>query len=82
MRTGIALGSNMADRLDLLRRARDSVMALESISGPLLQSPIYETEPVDTAPGAAPFLNAVIEVTFDGTPISLLDSLRGIEKSP
>lgn len=79
MRSGIALGSNLGDRLANLRDARDAVLALPGVSGPARLSKIYETEPVGTEPDAGAFLNAVIEVEFEGQPIDLLDSLQGIE---
>ena len=40
---------------------------------------IYETEPVGCEPGAASFLNAVIEFSYEGTPLQLFDQLRQIE---
>jgi 2-amino-4-hydroxy-6-hydroxymethyldihydropteridine diphosphokinase len=79
MRAGIALGSNLGDRLANLRAGRDAILKSPGIAGPMLASAAYETEPVDTAPGARPFLNAVIEVEFTGEPAALLRGLRGIE---
>jgi 2-amino-4-hydroxy-6-hydroxymethyldihydropteridine diphosphokinase len=55
------------------------VRALPRVSGPERASRIYETEPVGTEPGAGAFLNAVIEIEFEGPPISLLDHLQAIE---
>ena len=79
MRTGIALGSNLGDRLAHLRAGRDRLMSAAGVIGPALCSRIYETEPVGGEPGAAAFLNAVIEVDFCGQPIDLLDALQQIE---
>lgn len=79
MRAGIALGSNLGDRLTQLRLARSRVVTLQSIDEPVLSSAIYETDPVDTDPGSHPFLNAVIEVEFEGHPVALMDSLQQIE---
>jgi 2-amino-4-hydroxy-6-hydroxymethyldihydropteridine diphosphokinase len=45
----------------------------------VLASPIYETEPVDCEPGAAGFLNAVIEFSYDGSPEQLFEALRKTE---
>lgn len=78
MRTGIALGSNVGDRLQNLRDARAELAAI--LAEPLQASRVYETEPVDALPGAAHFLNAVIEGEFHGQPVSLLDQLHEIEK--
>lgn len=79
MRAGIAFGSNVGDRLAHLQCARAEVLALAQLSGPILASPVYETEPVGMAPGAAAFLNAVMEVEFAGNPLSLLPALGAIE---
>lgn len=79
MRTGIALGSNVGDRLAQLRSGRDAVLRISGVSGPALSSRVYETEPVGTGPDAGAFLNAVIEVEFAGHPMALLDSLQAIE---
>jgi 2-amino-4-hydroxy-6-hydroxymethyldihydropteridine diphosphokinase len=79
MRTGIALGSNLGDREANLRAGREAVLGLPGVSGPILSSRLYETEPVGTGPDANRFLNAVIEVEYSGQPISLLDGLQGVE---
>jgi 2-amino-4-hydroxy-6-hydroxymethyldihydropteridine diphosphokinase len=79
MRTGIAFGSNLGDRLDNLSRARKAVEALAGITGPLIASRVYETEPIDTDPDASAFLNAVMEVEFQGHPLALLEALQSIE---
>jgi 2-amino-4-hydroxy-6-hydroxymethyldihydropteridine diphosphokinase len=79
MRAGIALGSNLGDRLANLQAARSAVLALQSVRTPVNSSPIYETDPVNSGADAAPFLNAVIEVEYDGPPILLLDGLQRIE---
>jgi 2-amino-4-hydroxy-6-hydroxymethyldihydropteridine diphosphokinase len=79
MRTGIALGSNLGDRLANLRAGREAVMRLAGVSGTPLCSRVYETEPVGTGPDAGRFLNAVIEVEFTGQPMALLDALQEIE---
>ncbi len=79
MRAGIAFGSNVGDRLAHLRHARAEVLALPQVSGPLLASHVYQTEPVGTEPHAGAFLNAVVEVEFDDHPVSLLAALGAIE---
>lgn len=79
MRTGIALGSNLGDRLSHLRAGRNAVLRIPGVSLPLLCSRVYETEPVGSGPGAGAFLNAVIEVEFAGQAIDLLESLQEIE---
>ena len=81
MRTAIALGSNLGDRLANLTAGREAVLRLPGISAPVLQSRVYETEPVGTGPDAGPFLNAVIEVEFSADPFALLAALRSIESA-
>ena len=79
MRVGIALGSNLGDRLENLRRARECVQRIPGVSGPLNASRIYETEPVNSGPDAGAYLNAVLEVEYHGQPSALLDALQTIE---
>ena len=80
MRVGIALGSNLDDRLENLRAARRHLFALHEDRGPFLCSRIYETEPVDCPPGSAPFLNAAIELACTLPPLDLLKKLQRIEQ--
>lgn len=79
MRAGIALGSNLGDRIAHLRTGRDEVLRVTGVSSPLLSSRVYETEPIGSGPDAGAFLNAVIEVEFAGQPIDLLEGLQDIE---
>jgi 2-amino-4-hydroxy-6-hydroxymethyldihydropteridine diphosphokinase len=81
MRTGVALGSNLGDRLENLRAARRQIIELDWIRPPVLSAGIYETEPVDCEPGASKFLNTVIEFDFEGDPVQLLEQLARIEES-
>jgi 2-amino-4-hydroxy-6-hydroxymethyldihydropteridine diphosphokinase len=80
MRAGIALGSNVGDRLNNVRLARDQIRALHGGDEPMRCSRVYETEPVGCPPGTAPFLNAVIEIDFYGAPHELFAALRETEK--
>jgi 2-amino-4-hydroxy-6-hydroxymethyldihydropteridine diphosphokinase len=80
MRCGIALGSNIGDRLANLREGCRRAHLLHEL-GPSGVSPIYETTPVDCEPGTMPYLNAVIEINFTGPPVALLDRLLEIEKA-
>jgi 2-amino-4-hydroxy-6-hydroxymethyldihydropteridine diphosphokinase len=81
MRAGVALGSNLSDRLQYLRMARQAIDEMEGVMPPLLASAIYETDPVDCEEGAGKFLNAVVEFGYDGRPADLLQGLRQIEAS-
>ena len=79
MRTAVALGSNIGDRLENLHVARQQILNLIEIQPPVLSSAIYETDPVDCEPGAPKFLNAVIEFGYNGDPLQLLKKLKGVE---
>jgi 2-amino-4-hydroxy-6-hydroxymethyldihydropteridine diphosphokinase len=80
MRTAVALGSNIGDRLANLHAARRFILGLAGVKGPVLSSAIYETEPVDCEPGAAKFLNAAVEFEYAGDPAHLLEQLIQIEE--
>jgi 2-amino-4-hydroxy-6-hydroxymethyldihydropteridine diphosphokinase len=81
MRTAVALGSNLGDRLENLRAARRQIIKLGDVRPPVFSAGIYETEPVDCEPGASKFLNTVIEFDFEGDPGQLLEQLARIEES-
>jgi 2-amino-4-hydroxy-6-hydroxymethyldihydropteridine diphosphokinase len=81
MRTAVALGSNLSDRLENLRAARQRISELANVRPPILSSAIYETEPIDCEPGAAKFLNAVVEFDYEGDSIHLLEQMLHIEES-
>lgn len=76
-RYGIALGSNLGDRLVNLQRARDAIV--ESGAVGLIQGKIYETPPVDCPEGSGSFLNTVVEVGSPLEPLELLRDLQQIE---
>lgn len=80
MRIGIAVGSNLGDRLANLQMARERIVDLAA-GKPILASSVYETEAVDCEPDAGKFLNAVIEIEYDGDPTELLKKLITIEES-
>jgi 2-amino-4-hydroxy-6-hydroxymethyldihydropteridine diphosphokinase len=79
MRTAVALGSNLGDRLANLRAARKAIVDLANIQPPIGSSHLYETDPVGCEPGAGKFLNAVLEFDYEGNPLEFLKNLREIE---
>ena len=81
MRTAVALGSNLGDRLENLQAARRQILELDEVQPPILSSGIYETEPVDCERDASKFLNAVVEFDYDGDPGQLLEQVARIEES-
>ena len=81
MRTAVALGSNLGDRLANLRSARKAILDLPNVKPPILSSAIYETDPVGCEPEAGKFLNAVLEFDYEGDPLDLLKNLKEIESA-
>ena len=81
MRTAVALGSNLGDRLENLCAARKAILNVPNITPPIFSSAIYETEPVGCEAGAGKFLNAVVEFEYQGDPATLLEQLIRIEEA-
>src|SRR5256714_9062167 len=81
MRAGVALGSNLGERLANLRNARKEIAALGDTLPPLRCSAIYQTEPVSCEKGAAKFFNAVMEFGYSGRPEELRRELAAIERN-
>src|SRR4051812_3545889 len=79
MRAGVALGSNLGDRLRNLQAARTAILSLPDVGPPFLSSGIFATAPVDCAPGAGEFFNAVIEMDYSGNVQHLMKAFRQIE---
>lgn len=80
MRAGVAVGSNLGERLANLRNARKDIAALSGVLPPMRSSAIYESEPVGCEKGAGKFLNATIEFGYAGEAQDLLRALAVIEK--
>jgi 2-amino-4-hydroxy-6-hydroxymethyldihydropteridine diphosphokinase len=81
MRAGIALGSNLANRRAYLHSACEQILRIPRSRAPFLFSSLYETDPVGCEPGAQKFLNAAMELEYEGEPEDLLRELRKIEES-
>jgi len=81
MRTAVALGSNLGNRLENLQIARRKILELDGVRPPILSSGVYQTDPVNCEPGASQFLNAVIEFDYEGDPGQLLEQMARIEES-
>jgi 2-amino-4-hydroxy-6-hydroxymethyldihydropteridine diphosphokinase len=82
-RVYLSLGSNLGDRLALLRTAVQRLR--ESADVELVTaSPLYESEPWEAEPGRAGseqrwYLNCVVAIDTPLPPRALLERLRGIE---
>jgi 2-amino-4-hydroxy-6-hydroxymethyldihydropteridine diphosphokinase len=81
MRTAVALGSNLGNRLENLRAARKAIFNLANVKAPILSSAVYETEPVGCESEARKFLNSVVEFEYGGDPARLLEQVIQIEEA-
>lgn len=73
---GLALGSNLGNRVQNLRQA---VSALQETFGTVLCSPFYETEPQNCPPDSPSYLNAVAEISCHWKPMRLLKFCHNLE---
>jgi 2-amino-4-hydroxy-6-hydroxymethyldihydropteridine diphosphokinase len=75
----VALGSNLADSAEIVRRAFAKIQALSD--SPLLRSSLWRSTPVDCPPGSPLFVNAMagLRPRADETPQSLLRQLQVLE---
>jgi len=78
-RVGIALGSNLGNRLAHIKLARDMLRKLAPEDVTYAQAPIYQSEPVDCPDDSPDFFNTVIEIDYIGSPHQLLDYTQGVE---
>ncbi len=76
-RVVVALGANLGDRMDNLRRALAALAALPR-TRVLKTSDVYETDPVGYVDQPA-FLNAAVLLETDLSPRALLGACLGIE---
>ncbi|EYB67548.1 2-amino-4-hydroxy-6-hydroxymethyldihydropteridine pyrophosphokinase [Deinococcus phoenicis] len=72
----IALGANLGDPLATLRRAREALAMLGTLTG---VSGLYRTAPVGGPPGQPDYLNAAVRLQTALAPADLLAALHGIE---
>lgn len=78
-RTGIALGSNLGDRIANLQEAVGSLIALQSDDSGFLASSVYQTEPRFCPTDSPTFLNGVVEFSWNGSPEALHEETLSIE---
>lgn len=79
-RAGIALGSNLGDRLANLAAARDRLREIATPGEPFLQASTYQTEPLLCPPGSPYFHNSVVEIEYAGSAFELLELTQSIER--
>ncbi len=73
----LGLGSNLGDRWSTLDRA---VMTLRSVVGELVVSSVYESAPVGGPEGQGPYLNCVVVIDWQGSPLDLLALCHRLER--
>lgn len=81
MHFGIALGSNLGDRAANLRRGLALLQQRMPDLRIIASGGVYETEPMDCAPGTQAFLNTVVEATAPCTPPDLHAHLKAVEQA-
>lgn len=80
-RVGIALGSNLGDKAANLEAARQRLKGISIPGEPFLQASDYLTEPQNCPPGSPAFCNSVVEISWQGDPLVLLDITQSIERA-
>jgi 2-amino-4-hydroxy-6-hydroxymethyldihydropteridine diphosphokinase len=75
----LGLGANLGDRLAALQRAVDLLEAEPGVRV-VASSRVWETDPVG-GPEQPEYLNAVVRVSCDGTPVDLLGACHRVEDS-
>jgi 2-amino-4-hydroxy-6-hydroxymethyldihydropteridine diphosphokinase len=78
-RSGIALGSNLGDRMALLSEAVQRLHEIAVPGEPVLQAPVYRTPPLACPDGSPEFFNTTVEIAWSGSPEELLEHTRRIE---
>jgi 2-amino-4-hydroxy-6-hydroxymethyldihydropteridine diphosphokinase len=74
----VGMGSNLGERLTILRAAVRGLRATPGVTG-LRVSPLYETDPV--GPPQGPYLNAVAALETSLEPDELLRRLQDLERA-
>jgi 2-amino-4-hydroxy-6-hydroxymethyldihydropteridine diphosphokinase len=74
----LSLGSNMGDRVDMLKQAVDLLMKHPGIEVAAISS-LYETEPVGFT-AQEPFLNMAVHVRTSLSALELLDACQEVEQ--
>jgi 2-amino-4-hydroxy-6-hydroxymethyldihydropteridine diphosphokinase len=77
-RAVLALGSNLGERMGSLQGAVNALADTPDVWVTAV-SPVYETEPVDSPPGAKTFLNAVVLLDTTLAASRLMDRALAIE---
>lgn len=76
---GIALGSNLGDKLENLYTAREQLSVLATKGTQIISAPIYRTSPVLCPSGSPDFYNTAIEIIYEGEAEQLLSKTQETE---
>lgn len=76
---GIALGSNLGDRLNNLQQAVEQLLQAQPSAKIIAAAPLYETAPVDCPEGSQAFYNTVFEIAIDLEPLGMLRQIQSLE---
>ena len=79
-RAGIALGSNLGESAANIAEAIARLEEIAIPGEPVLKASLYRTAPVGCPPGSPDFLNTVVEIGFEGSPVELLAHTQRIER--
>jgi 2-amino-4-hydroxy-6-hydroxymethyldihydropteridine diphosphokinase len=79
-RAGIALGSNLGDRMQHLIEGIKMLRTLATPGEPFLVASSHETAPWSCPAGSPMFLNTVVEMAYAGEATQLLGALLDLEK--
>lgn len=74
----VALGANLGDAEDTVRRSMDAIGALDQVEL-LSRSSLYRTAPIDAS--GPDYINAVVSVRTIGTAYDLLAGLQRLEQA-
>jgi len=79
-RCGIAVGSNVGDRLGNLRAGLAQLLKLLPSARLTAVAPLFKTDPVDCLPGTQAFYNSVVEIECDLEPHGLREVTAEVER--
>lgn len=79
MKAGIAIGSNLGNKTNIFLSVIKDLKKIHRGPSTFLSSSFYETEPLDCPKNSPLFLNAVVQLETEITPLELLQQLQSLE---
>lgn len=80
LRCGIAVGSNVGDRLANLKEGLRRLLTMVPEAQITAVGPLFETAPIDCAPGTQAFYNSVVEIECGLEPHALREVTAEVER--